>query len=170
MNASSLPRLLACLGLGASLACSALAAGPKPADLVTVTFDDPDHFTDASERFLNSTSIADLDELRVCVQQTAARLLPAGCHLNVTFLDLDLAGMIRPDKDNLRFMTAGTFPRAHVRFQLVDANGTVRHEGERRLSDTDYQRSIQLIGRNEPLFYDKAMLKDWLAKELKRKT
>lgn len=136
-------------------------------DNVTVSFQDPDNFTDAAEDFPNQTSTYYLNELRDCVQKEAAMRLPAGSKLTVTFTDIDLAGMIRVERNNIRFMTSTTIPRAQLRFQLVGADGQVLQEGERRLSDMNYQMSIGLIGRNEPLYYDKQLLKDWIAKEFR---
>jgi hypothetical protein len=82
-------------------------------------------------------------------------------------MDIDLAGMIRPDRNDVRFMTSTTIPRMQLKFQLIGTDGHVLQEGERQLSDMNYQMSIGLIGRNEPLYYDKQLLKDWLAKEFK---
>ena len=141
----------------------ALAAA-KTNDAVTVVFQDPDNFSDAKESHSNFTSTASLEELRDYVQQTASPLIPHGSKLTVTFLDLDFAGMIRPDKDNIRVMTGVTPPRAHLKFQLVDAAGKTLKEGERRLSDMNYQQTIRVQGRNDPLVYDKQLLRDWLEK------
>ena len=147
---------------------SAINTGTK--DNVTVNFQDPDNFTDVAEDFPSSASEYYLDELRDCVQKEAALRLPAGSKLTVTFTDIDLAGMIRPDRNNLRFMTSTTIPRAQLKFQLIGADGQVLQEGERKLSDMNYQMSIGIMGRNEPLYYDKELLKDWIAKEFKRRS
>jgi hypothetical protein len=144
---------------------SATNSGTK--DNVTVTFQDPDNFTDIAEDFPSSASEYYLNELRDCVQKEAALRLPAGSKLTVTFTDIDLAGMIRPERNNVRFMTSTTIPRVQLRFQLIGADGQVLQEGERKLSDMNYQMSIGIIGRNEPLYYDKELLKDWIAKEFK---
>ena len=137
---------------------------------VTVVFQDPDNFTDVRDSHTNMNSSSDLDELRDYVQKTATPLLAAGSKLTITFLDIDLAGDIRPDKDNIRFMTGTTIPRAHVKFQLIGANSRVTKEGDRKLSDMNYQNSIRTIGRDDPLFYDKQLLKDWITKEFKGKS
>jgi len=134
---------------------------------VAVNFQNPDKFTDVRERHSNETSTEILEELRQYVQRTAGPLLSSGSKLTVTFMDIDLAGDIRPDKDDIRVMTSTTLPRAHLKFRLVDANGKVRKEGDRRLSDLNYQNSGTLIGRDDPLYYDKQLLKDWLSKELR---
>lgn len=134
---------------------------------VVVNFQNPDKFTDVRERHSNETSIALLEELRQYVQHTAGPLLPSGSKLTVTFMDVDLAGDIRPDKDDIRVMTGTTLPRAHLKFRLVDAKGKVRKEGDRKLSDLNYQNSGTLVGRDDPLYYDKQLLKDWISKEFK---
>jgi energy-coupling factor transporter ATP-binding protein EcfA2 len=140
------------------------------ADGVTVVFQDPDNFTDVRDSHTNMNSSSDLDELRDYVQKTATPLLAGGSKLTITFLDIDLAGDIRPDKDNIRFMTGTTIPRAHVKFQLIGGNGKVTKEGDRKLSDMNYQNSIRTIGRDDPLFYDKQLLKEWITKEFKGKS
>jgi DUF3016 family protein len=161
-----LPTLFAGLVLSAGFALPLSAAKVKT-DNVTVNFQDPERFTDAGDRHTTQTSTAHLDELRDYVQKTAAPLLPAGTKLSITFLDLDLAGQIRPDHDNIRVMTGTTAPHAHIKFQLLGADGRPVKEGERRLSDIDYQNSTRTHGRDDSLFYDKQMLKDWLEKEFK---
>ncbi len=148
---------------------AASTADSKTKDNITVTFQDPDNFTDASDRNSTLTSADVLNELRDYIQQTAAPLLATGSKLTITFLDLDLAGMIRPDRDNIRLMTGTTFPRAHVKFQLLGADGTVVKEGERKLVDLNYQQTITLMNRSDPLGYDKQLLRDWLLKEFPKR-
>lgn len=160
--------LLAGLALGAGFVTQVSAATGKTIDNVTVVFQDPDNFTDAKESHTNFTSTASLDELQTYVQQTASRLIPEGSKLTVTFVDLDLAGMIRPDKDNIRVMTSVTPPRAHLKFQLHGADGQTIKEGERKLSDMNYQQTVRGVGLSDPLVYDKQLLRDWLEKEFKK--
>ena len=166
MKTRHLVPLLAGLALSAGFATRADAAAKK-IDNVSVVFQDPDHFTDVQDRFSSRPSTAYLEELHDYVQQTASPRLPAGTKLTVTFIDLDLAGMVRPDKDNIRIMTGATLPRAHVKFQLLGADDQVIKEGERRLSDMNYQQTVSLQNRNDPLGYDKQLLKDWITKEFK---
>jgi len=134
---------------------------------VTVMFDKPDSFTDEGDDRNTGTKQATLDEISAFVRQTATPLIGPGRKLSVTFLDLDLAGTIRPDKDNIRFMTATTIPRARLKFELTGPDGQTLKEGERKLSDNNYQQSLRPVGRDEPLFYDKQLLRDWLTKEFK---
>lgn len=132
---------------------------------VTVRFQDPDNFTDAVEDSPGSTSAYYLDELREYVQRIAASRLAAGQRLTIVFLDLDLAGYIRPDRHNLRVLTGGSPPRAHLRFQLIGSDGQPLREGEQQLSDPSYQFNAPLPGRDEPLYYEKQMLRDWILQE-----
>lgn len=159
--------LLAGLSFGAGLAPFA-AAAEKTIDNVTVVFDDAEHFTDVQDSHSNLPSTSILNELQSFVQRTASSRIQPGSKLTVTFVDIDLAGMIRPDKDNIRLMTATTIPRAHVKFQLTDAEGKVTQEGERRLSDSNYQQNLMPTTRNDPLGYDKELLRDWIQGEFKR--
>ncbi len=159
--------LFAGLFFGAGLAPFAGAA-EKAIDNVTVVFEDAEHFTDVRESRTDMMSPAILDEIQTFVQRTAATRIRPESRLTVTFLDIDLAGMIRPDKDNIRLMTSTAIPRAHVKFQLINAEGKVSKEGERRLSDPNYQQNLLPATRNDPLGYDKEMLRNWIQGEFKR--
>ncbi|HEY4245684.1 MAG TPA: DUF3016 domain-containing protein [Lacunisphaera sp.] len=137
---------------------------------VTVVFQDPDNFTDIRESHSNMNSTADLEELRNFVRKTAEPRLAAGTTLTITFLDLDFAGEIRPDKDNIRVMTAVTPPRAQIKFELRGTNGEIIRKGERKLSDMNYQQSVSHMGRDDPLSYEKQLLKDWITREFNPKS
>ena len=154
--------------LAAACDTKASATTAKTDDSVSVVYQDPDNFTDAKESHTNFTSSGALEELKTYVQRIASPLIPAGGKLTVSFLDLDFAGMIRPDKDNIRVMTGVTPPRAHLKFELVDSAGKVVKAGERRLIDMDYQQNMQARVRGDSLIYDKQLLRDWLEKEFKR--
>lgn len=167
MKTRQIISLLAGLSLGTTLAPFAGAAD-KTTDNVTVVFDNPEQFTDIRDSHTDLMSTTSLKELETFVQRTAASRIPSDSKLTVTFLDIDLAGMIRPDKDNIRLMTATTLPRAHLKFQLTAADGSVIKEGERNLSDPNYQQNLQTVTRNDPLGYDKELLKRWIQEEFKR--
>jgi hypothetical protein len=140
------------------------------AEKVSVTFQDPDKFTDVRENHSESTSNDYLDQLKSCVQETAAGLLPGGQRLAVTITDVDLAGETRLNNpDHIRVMTATTPPRVQLRFQLLDADGKVLRQGERRLINQTYQDDLRRPGSGEELYYDKQLLKQWLENELRGK-
>jgi hypothetical protein len=140
-----------------------------PTERVKVVFQDPDNFTDIRESHSNMNSTADLEELRDFVRETAGPRLAPGTTLVITFLDVDFAGEIRPDRDNIRVMTEVTPPRVQVKFELRGAGGEMIKEGERKLSDMNYQQSISHVGRSDPLSYEKQLLKNWLTREFNSK-
>jgi hypothetical protein len=145
------------------------APNSNPPERIKVIFQDPDNFTDIRESHSNMNSTADLEELRSFIQETAEPRLATGTTLTVTFLDLDFAGDVRPDKNNIRVMTDVTPPRVQVKFELRGASGEMIKEGERKLSDMNYQQSISHLGRNDPLSYEKQLLKDWITREFNSK-
>ncbi len=170
MKTRPLPLLLAALILSAGFATQSLAANKTPEN-VTVTFQNPDNFSDVLENNSNLTSTYYLDQLRDCLLQTAAPLLAAGQKLVLTVIDIDLAGETRFNQPHqIRVMKDIYIPRAHLKFQLLGADGKVLQEGERKLSDMNYQSQVRRPGSDEPLYYDKQLLKQWLRDEFKAKS
>ncbi|MEO6993603.1 MAG: DUF3016 domain-containing protein, partial [Lacunisphaera sp.] len=108
-----------------------------------------------------------LDELAKHLQNEAARRMTAGEKLTVTFTDIDLAGDILPGSINdIRVIKEIYTPKMDLSFKLVDSAGAVIKEGVRHLTDLSYMQTITpLIGQNEPLRYDKALLTNWVSKE-----
>lgn len=149
---------------------SLLHAADATQAAVTVNFHESEKFTDASSRFGGETDKDYLETLAKCVQKEAAKRLAPGQRLEVTFTDIDLAGEFIPTdprKMDIRIVKDIYMPRQTLSFRLLDADGKVVKEGERRLTDMNFMNNARLVGRNEPLFYDMALLEDWLAKELK---
>ncbi len=44
---------------------------------------------------------------------------------------------------------------------MLGADGKVVKEGERKLIDRNFMMQVRIPGSDEPLYYDKQMLKDW---------
>ena len=154
----------------ASLVNHAAAAPAVASDNVTVIYQDPDNFTDVRENQSGFTSTYYLDLLKTCLQQTASPLLAPGQKLTITISDIDLAGETRLGRpDNIRVIKEAFLPRVTLKFRLVDGDGNVVKEGDRRLTDMAFMQNLRLPGANEPLYYDKELLKDWVAKEFKAK-
>lgn len=143
-----------------------LAAADKAPDNVTLVYQDPDKFTDVLENGQNYTSTYFLDELSKFFLQTASPLLAAGQKLAITVLDVDLAGESRFNQPNqIRIMKEIYYPRMWLKFQLVGADGKVVQEGERHIQDRDFMMRAGLPRSEDPLYYDKQMIRDWLIKE-----
>lgn len=148
-----------------------------PSGQVTVTFQDPDNFTDVRDNQGGGTSEDYLELLRDYVVKAATPLLPAGERLAVTFTNIDLAGDTHVQSmragsnlDQVRVLTDAFPPRLHLKFQLFAADGSVRAEGERKLTDLNYLMNLHGSDRSQPLYHEKVLLKDWLRSELKPKS
>jgi hypothetical protein len=139
---------------------------------ITVTFKDSDKYTDACENESHLTSEYYLQVLAEKLQEVATPLLAEGQKLSVTFTDIDLAGDIRNDLVNMkdvRLIKEIYWPRLALNFQLLGADGKTIKEGERMLTDMNFMVNIGITDRNEPLFYDKELLSQWVRKEFARK-
>lgn len=155
----------------AALTAGCLLQAADAADsAITVNFHESDKFTDARAHFGGDTDQGYLDALARHVRKEAANRLAPGQRLEVTFTDIDLAGEFIPTDPNqmdIRIVKEIYMPRQTLNFRLVGEDGQVIKEGERRLTDMNFMNNNRIIGRNEPLFYDKSLLEDWLRKELK---
>ncbi len=58
-------------------------------------------------------------------------------------------------------------PRMKFTYAITDEAGAVVKEGTENLSDVNYLQNIGIVGRNDPLYHDLTMLRDWLRKTLK---
>ena len=165
---SPCPRLLLAAVLATGSLCAADAE--KKASNVTVTFHESEKFTDARSSFNSETDEHYLKTLSAHLQKTASRLLPAGQKLEVTINDIDLAGDFIPGRlsaNDVRVIKEIYIPRVKLSFKVLDADGKVVKEGDRKLSDLNFMMNPGLVDRGEPLFYDKALLTDWVNKEFK---
>lgn len=145
----------------AALAAMLLMVAGAAAAGATVTYKEPEHFSDVPyapwerERLLKALT-AHFDVL-------AARL-PPGQTLAVEVTDLDLAGRIYPHRFNapidLRVLNGGAdWPHMTLRYTISEG-GKVLKTGEERLANMSYlQRQNRY--RNDTLKYEKQMLDDW---------
>lgn len=143
-------------------------APEKPSN-VTVNFEDSDDFTDARSDFGFGTDEGYLDIISRHLKATAGRLLAEGQKLEITVTDVDLAGEFLPTSrpEQIRVIKEIFRPRITLNFKLTNAAGAVVKEGDRTLTDLNFMNNLGVIGRNEPLYYDKTMLSDWVNKEFK---
>jgi len=164
--------LLASLALAAGVAAPLGAAPVATSDNVTVAFQNPDEFTDVHENGSMTTSSYYLDQLKACLQTTAAPRLAAGQRLAITVTDIDLAGdnVLQRNPDHIRIMKDIYAPRVELAFRLVDGDGKVLKEGKRTLTDSNYLQNLRLPGAgNDPLYFDKELLKRWVHDEFRAK-
>ena len=157
---------LICLLLVAG--CAAAAPVQDSASRISVTFVEPEKFTDARRAELEPPSKGVLGELQNFIVTTGARYAPANMRLDIKVTDVDLAGDFElfrgPQADQVR-ITKGLYPPHIVLgFELVNSAGNVIKAGKRDLTDINYQlRSVYL--REDVLRYEKDILRDWLRAE-----
>jgi hypothetical protein len=157
--------LLAGVALLAGCASQATTATKAPTN-VTVTYQNPDNFTDVRENKSTSNSTYYLDTLKTYLQETAAPLIGADQKLAITVTDIDLAGENLFNQPNMfRVMRDIYTPKAKLSFQLTGADGKVIKEGERQLNNINYLMDAGRPGSSEQLYYDKLLLKHWLESE-----
>lgn len=154
--------------------CETTSVTPKdeaaPADVI-IEFRNPDHFRDVRESLGGRTDESALAVLRTYLQENAPAYLQSGQRLRVTFTDIDLTGEFQPSGggqfDRVRVVKSIYVPRMELTFALTDAGGQTVKQGARVLTDLDFQSVSLRIGSDQPYFYDKVLLEDWLRNEFK---
>jgi len=143
-----------------SLAATAASA----AGIVNVTFVDPDKFYDAGTT--KHEIPANLNELERFMKELGQRFLPDGQVVNISVLDIDLAGYVKPLAGQAREVRvargAADWPKFNLRYTL-EVNGAVSKSGEEMVADMNYGRHGQtyLYTTRDPLRYEKQMLEGW---------
>lgn len=153
------------LGVIAGFVSASLLA----ADRVEVGFARPERFTDAGRYWGGEKSReANLAELARHIGQRAGRLLPQGQKLAVSITDLDMAGAYEPRRSgvgDVRVVRNVYPPRIDLHFRLTAADGSVVKEGARSLRDLAFGNG-NVVYRDDRLRHEKALIDDWLAREL----
>jgi hypothetical protein len=158
-------------GLIAFRAAAFADAIPAP-PAVEVIFDHPENFTDVKDRYEATDKGRDsiLRDIRSFIVYTATKYyLPAGCHLAMTFTDIDLAGDFEPWRgpqfDDIRIIKDIYPPAFKFSYRVTDASGAVVKQGQERIRDLAFQMRI-VIDREDPLRYEKDILHDWMRQTL----
>ncbi len=103
------------------------------------------------------------------LQKSGSKRLPDGQRMEVTITDIQRAGRYEPwlgmRYDTIRIMRDTYPPRIDLNFRIVDADGQVVSEGERRLRDSGYLQSVR-INDQDNLRFEKRMIDDWLRREI----
>lgn len=145
--------------LGAALALAALAGNAHAAGVMTVSFVEPEHYSDVGfgsvERERTTARLA-------AIFKDLGQRLPDGQTLKVEVLDVDLAGRVPHNSvHETRVLTGGAdWPRIKLRYTL-DTGGSVQTR-EETVSDMSYlQTPIYGSRADEPLAYERRMLERW---------
>jgi hypothetical protein len=142
-----------------------LGAGSASAG-ATVTFSQPEQFTDVPSTFWERERI--LKHLTKHFDVLAAQL-PAGQELQVEVLDLDMAGRFWPGRTiahELRILNGGAdWPHMKLRYTITQG-GTVVKSGEENLSNMSYMHRMNRYVSGDSLRYEKQMLDDWFKESI----
>ena len=164
---SKLP-LCRTIGLALALAMSTAAAA---AGTVTVRYDHPENFTETKEVRAFAPSRADSDylgTLKAYIEKKAATELQPGQTLDIVVTDIDRAGSYVPSMGSLqpvRVVKEVYPPRITLHFRLLDDQGQVLREGERKLTDLGFMYdSPGGFSDTDPLRYEKRTIDRWLAR------
>lgn len=128
---------------------------------VTVSYGDPDRFTDAADR--NSDPRKIMLILERFLKELGDRYLPAQTNLKIEVLDLDRAGRPRMNlPTEIRVINGKTdMPCIELNYTLEADNEVLpaRHE---RVCDPDFLRRVAPpYSEHDPLVYEKRMLEQW---------
>lgn len=164
---SKLP-LRSTLGFVLALVASTAAAA---SGTVTVRYDHPENFTETREVRAFAPLRADsgyLQTLKNYVQKKAAPLLEDGQTLDILVTDVDRAGSYLPSVgygQPVRVVKDVYPPRITLHFRLLDGQGNVIREGDRKLSDLGFMHdSPGGLSDTDPLRYEKRVIDRWLAR------
>ncbi|MCW8109387.1 DUF3016 domain-containing protein [Alteromonas ponticola] len=160
--------------LGAIPALVMLGASPAHAAELTVNWDAPEDFTDVKpvnegrKHFRERT----LQTLETYLSELAATLPPQQ-KLSLTVTDLDLAGEVWPSSfvglgnssADVRLVKRLYIPKMTFRYTLVDETGALVKQADVRLKDMGFMDGVSSRIKEEPLGYEKHMIKEWFTEE-----
>lgn len=140
---------------------------------VTVSYENSENFTDFKDGLQGTDRGRENLEyqMRRAVVEEASHVLQPGQRLAITFTDIDLAGDYLPSAPtthDFRVIRAVYPPRMNFRWVLTDGSGATINQGEEKLTDLAFQNNVNPIGRNEELFYDRSLFRDWVRRALRK--
>lgn len=163
---------IATAAFAAALMASTASAMPA-SGIVQVVYVHPEQFTDVRDRYAapDARREALLAQLARHLEQRGAAHTPADSTLIVAITNIDMAGEFEPWRPpplgHIRIVKDVYLPRVALTFRLTDAGGHTVKEGRRELRG--YTFPAAGIWASDPLRYEKALLEDWLERELPRR-
>lgn len=143
------------------------AGGP-----VSVDWTDPAQFSEIRLSGNKSEAVRGnwVEQLAQFLQTTAAKQLPQGNTLQVTFTDIQRAGQFLPGRgpnmQDMRVVSALYPPRINLSFKWLDAQGNVIDQGDRKLDGPSFMDALS-VASGDALRYEKNMLREWVRREFK---
>ncbi len=154
--------------VGVAIGAFTLAAAAQAAGTVSVSFVQPENFTDVKDSFLSKDR--HLEALKRHLEQAAAPYVVDGQTLKIEVLDVDLAGELRPSAraHDLRVLKGSAdWPRIQMRYALEGPGQTTR-SGEARVQDMAYLMQRAYWPSGDALAYERRMLDAWFKAEFKK--
>ncbi len=140
-----------------------LAAAPAAAQ-VRVSFVAPERYTDADNRFGSGLSLRSvLAEMRRLFETLGNRALAPGQTLDIAVLDIDLAGIDRPNfgaAQGVRVVTDVTPPRFRLRYALKEGGRTVLAADE-TVTDINFLLNSSRLSSGQAFTHEREVLRDW---------
>jgi len=136
---------------------------------VEVDFQEPDLFSDMGRSYTaaHGADRGYIDILREHFQRAGANRVPEGYALSVTIMDVDMAGHFEPERGpefaDIRMVRSIYPPRIKLKYRLTDSTGAVRSEGDRRLSNQNFELDRTPVNYDDPMVYEKALVDDFLS-------
>ncbi|GEO98602.1 DUF3016 domain-containing protein [Methylobacterium haplocladii] len=151
--------------LRAIILVTALLSPVPAAAQVSVTFVEPERYTDAESHFGSGYTLrVTLAEIRRLFTELGDRALRPGESLSITALDIDLAGYERPGAvgpDSLRIVSDVGPPRLRLRYTLKERDRTVLAADE-TVTDIDFlSRYARSLG-GASFAHERELIRDWL--------
>jgi hypothetical protein len=154
--------------IGVALSAVMLAAAAHAAGTVSVSFVQPEHFTDVKDRYLSPDR--HLEALKRHLELAAAPYVADGQTLKIEVLDVDLAGAVWPSAraNDLRVLKGGAdWPRIQLRYAL-ESPGQAARSGEARVQDMTYLMHRASLPNNDALAHERRMLDEWFRAEFRK--
>jgi hypothetical protein len=149
--------------LSIALATAALIASGTAQAAVSVTFVQPENFTDAGLRNSSASRRAVLRELQDHIVAVGERHVAPNQVLRMEILDVDLAGRFEPWRANsyeTRYLRDDTWPKITVRY-VLEGGGRILSSGGETIVDQQYLRRPVPARAGTALRYERKMLDDW---------
>ena len=147
-----------------SLGLVVAAAATQAAGTVTVSYVQPEKFSDAGNSRRDAET--NLKDMTGHFEALAAKHLADGQKLSIEILDVDLAGEVRPMRrsgQDLRVLKGkADWPHIKLRYTL-EAAGQAARSAEVNVADMGYLQRIPKGQTGDALYYEKRMLDEWFA-------
>lgn len=160
---------------GLSLLASSASASPQTSssspDIVKIEWQSPEKYQDIRpaqelKSAFHRRTFAQFDRIFTDL----AKELPEGYRWEVTVTNVDLAGEVRPTQGAgggmIRIVRPIFFPQMALSFKVIASDNTVVLEDKAEIKDMNFSNHIRRVRMNEPLFYEKLMLKRWFKKDV----